>query len=173
MERKIKSFLVSLVILLPILVGISLYWGSSINWGRYRETKEIWLPEKYILTNKVGNSYILSTSSPDLDKPSFETSLQDYKKTFSESMVAITTNGTIYYWVEKSLGMNKTTYWTSQDFPVDDPVYPESVTILSDKEIELQYYCPQNIGFAVFLAAICSIGGSIGVMKLIERKYDC
>ncbi len=172
MERKIKSFLVSLAILLIISLSIVFNWGSSINWGRFKETKEIWLPEKYTLTNKIGSAYI-GIPTLDLDKPSVKTSLEEYKKSFSETMVTITTNGTIYYWLEKSSGMNKTTYWTSQDFPVGDPTYPESVTILSDKEIELHYYCLENIFGVAVLSAIGCILGSIGVMAVIEKKYDC
>jgi hypothetical protein len=172
MERKVKSFLISLAILLTISLSFALYWGSSINWGRYKETKEIWLPEKYTLTNKVGGAYI-GIETIDIDKPSFKISLEDYKRIFSESMVTITTNGTIYYWLEKSSGMNKITYWASQDFPVDDPTYPESTTILNDKEIRLQYYCSGNVAFAVFLVTIASILGSLGVMAAIEKKYDC
>ena len=175
MDRLAKLTIGSIGVLFIISLSIVTFWGYSINWAQWEEKREIWLPEKYTLTNKVGSDYLTVprfTPSGSVN----EISLEEYKRYFNEGSVTITADATIHYWTESLGEYGKTTYVASQSLTssVDRDLKPVGIEILTDKEIQLRFSDSGSIFLVLFLAvAISGFGGLLlatGINKILSKR---
>ena len=181
MKREKKALLAAIIFVVTLTISLGLvYWDYSLGRGRWEEIREIWLPEKYSLDNKVNGTYV-NLPKPELrgSLKLYKVSLEEYKRVFNEGSVTITTNGTVYYLLEESSEMNKSTYkpsnlktiyLASQELRSGDPELPERVEILSDNKLKCTY---RESGFSIALGLIAAFGSFVGGYVVYKKIGDC
>lgn len=174
MRREEKAFLIGVVIFaaaLTISLGL-VHWDYSLGRGRWEEIREIWLPEKYSLDNRADGTYVNLRNLELIGPLKLEKiSLEEYKRCFNEGSVTITTNGTIYYLLEKPSRTNTSTYYLAfQELRSGDPELPERVEILSDNKLKCTYR--DNV-FSITLGIIAALGSVAGGYVVYKKVGDC
>lgn len=163
-------FLISCLTLLIVSLSIVVYLGYSINWARWKETKEIWLPEKYSITNKVEGVYIKVAKFIPSGSVN-EISLEEYKRYFKEGSVTITADFTVYYWTEILKEDGKTTYLAFQKLTSSkvEELKPVEIEILNDRELELRFFDSGLVLGAFFATILVSVFGGFGLTMVAEK----
>lgn len=167
MKRKDKiTILLAVPISLAIIAITS--WGIVQRWGVKEQTVEIWLPERYQIVNKIGDTYTL-ISTVQLSGTVIYIPLEDYKFLFNKANVAITNKGEIYYWTKEE---NITFVAVSS---LTDGLPVSSIRILNDKTVELTDE-DGIIGIGmlgVIVWALSIVGSRAIAAKVVNREKDC
>jgi hypothetical protein len=170
MKKAVKIWILTTVLLLVISFSI-ISWGISVGWGQWEETRKIWLPEKYSLTNRVNGTYV-NKPRPDFDGTVVDISLEKYKELFNEGNITIATDKKVYYSIEFRTTKGHLIFRALQDFPSGDPVYPYEVEILTDGELKLKYF-EDEIALLYLLAAFCSVMVGFGISVAAKKILGC